>query len=124
MNLLRLMYIANVLVAGWIGISSLFLPKTAVSTVFTNAYPYSDYIRLIGALWLSIAVLSVLGIWKPITFSPVLVLQLIYKSMWLLVVALPAILKHESYPKAMAAFFLVWVLLLPFIIPWKALFSH
>ena len=123
MTLLRLIYIANILVAGWISITSLFYPKLAVSSVFTNAYPNSEYIRLVGALWLSIAVLSAFGLWKPMTFAPVLVMQLIYKGMWLLVVALPAINKGQSYPKGMAAFFLIWVIALPFVIPWKTLFS-
>lgn len=123
MTFLRLIYIANILVAGWISITALFYPKLAVNSVFTNAYPNSEYIRLVGALWLSIAALSVLGLWKPLTFSPVLIMQLIYKSMWLLVVALPAISKGQSYPRAMAVFFLVWVIILPFAIPWKTLFS-
>ena len=123
MTFLRLIYIANILVAGWISITALFYPKLAVNSVFTNAYPNSEYIRLVGALWLSIAAHSVLDLWKPLTFSPVLIMQLIYKSMWLLVVALPAISKGQSYPRAMAVFFLVWVIILPFAIPWKTLFS-
>lgn len=55
------MYIANILVAGRISISSLFFPKVAAATVFQNAYPTTELIRLVGALWLAIAVLSVLG---------------------------------------------------------------
>ena len=123
MTTLRIIYIANILVAGWISVSSLFFPKIAASTVFQSAYPATETIRLVGALWLSIAVLSVLGLWKPVTFSPVLLIQLIYKGGWLLVVAVPAMSKSEPYPKAMAAFFMVWVLVLPFAIPWKSLFG-
>lgn len=117
---LKLIYIANILVAGWIGISALFFPKTAISSVFTNAYAPSELVRLVGCLWLSIAILSVLGLWKPLVFSPVLLIQLIYKGAWLLVVALPAILSNAPFPKGMASFFLFWVLILPFVIPWKS----
>ena len=123
MNALRIIYVANILVAGWISISSLFYPRIAATTVFQDAYPTTDTIRLVRALWLTIAVLSILGLWKPYNFAPVLLIQLIYKGSWLLVVALPAILKNAPYPKSMAAFFLIWVLLLPFVIPWQRMFA-
>jgi hypothetical protein len=116
---LKIIYIANIIVAGWISITSIFSPKTAAVTVFQNAYQPTELIRLVGCLWLAIAVLSILGLWRPISFSPVLLVQLIYKGTWLLVVALPAIRKAQHYPKGMAMFFLIWVLVLPFLIPWS-----
>ena len=116
---LKIIYIANIIVAGWISITSIFFPKTATTTVFQNAYQPTEVIRLVGCLWLAIAVLSVLGLWKPISFSPILLVQLIYKGTWLLVVALPAIKNNQNYPSGMALFFLIWVLILPFIIPWN-----
>lgn len=115
---IKLVYIANIIVAGWIGFTSLFFPKVAATTIFSNAYPATETIKLVGCLWLAIAVLSALGLWRPMAFSPVLLLQFIYKSCWLLVVALPAIKNNQPYPSGMAAFFLVWVLALPFVIPW------
>jgi hypothetical protein len=118
MTALKLVYIANIIVAGWIGITSLFFPKISSATIFQNAYQTTDIIRLVGCLWLAIAILSVLGLWRPLTFSPVLLLQLIYKGSWLLIVAIPAIKNNQPYPSGMATFFLVWVLVLPFVIPW------
>ena len=116
---LKIIYIANIIVAGWISISSLFYPKIAATTVFQNAYQPTEVIRLVGCLWLAIAVLSVLGLWKPISFSPILLVQLIYKGMWLLVVVLPALKNNQPFPTGMAVFFVVWVVVLPFIIPWN-----
>lgn len=118
MTALQLVYAANIIVAGHIGITSLFFPKLSAATIFQNAYPGTDIIRLVGCLWLAIAVLSLFGLWRPLVFSPVLLLQLIYKGSWLLVVAIPAIKSNQSYPSGMAAFFLVWVMVLPFVIPW------
>lgn len=118
MTAIKLVYLANILVAGYIGITSLFFPKLSSATIFQNSYHTTEIIRLVGCLWLAIAVLSFLGLWRPITFSPVLLLQLIYKGSWLLVVAIPAIKNNQTYPSGMAAFFLVWVLVLPFVIPW------
>jgi hypothetical protein len=117
-------YVANILVAGWISISSLFFPRTAQATVFSNDLAYSEAIRLVGALWGAIFVLSVLGLFYPRQMSLILLFQLIYKSTWLLVVALPARLNHQPYPKSMAVFFMVWVLVLPFVIPWATLFNR
>ena len=119
---IKLIYLANVLVAGWISITSLFYPKLAQQTVFTNAFAYSEAIRLVGALWGAIFILSLLGLFFPQKMSLVLFFQLIYKSSWLLFAALPAIINKAPYPKSMALFFLVWVLVLPFAIPWKQLF--
>jgi len=76
---IKLMYIANIIVAGWISITSLFFPKTAVQTVFTNAFQYSEAIRLVGALWFAIFVLSIIGLFYPKQMSLVFVFQLIYK---------------------------------------------
>jgi hypothetical protein len=116
---IKLVYVANIIVAGWISITSVFAPQKSATTVFQNAYQPTEVIRLVGCLWLAIALLSVLGLWKPISFSPILLVQLIYKGTWLLVVALPAIRNNQPYPSGMATFFLIWVLILPFIIPWS-----
>lgn len=116
---LKIIYVLNIIVAGQIAMSALLNPKNAALTTFGNAYESSEVIRLVGCFWLSIAVLSLLGLWKPITFSPVLLIQLIYKGTWLLVVALPAYRNSIPFPKTMTLFFVAWVLILPFLIPWK-----
>ncbi|MEL7001203.1 MAG: hypothetical protein AAFN93_00565 [Bacteroidota bacterium] len=121
---LRIVYIANILVAGWISITSLFYPKTAQVTVFSNSFDYSESIRLVGALWGAIFILSVLGIFFPKQMSLVLLFQLIYKSSWLLFAVVPAIMRQEPYPKGMAMFFIIWVVILPFVIPWKDIFTR
>lgn len=116
---LRIIYMLNIIVAGQIAFSAMSNPRNAALTIFGNAYPPSEIIRLVGCLWLGITVLSIFGLWKPITFSPVLLLQLVYKGVWLLIVAIPAIRTGVDYPRTMAFFFVVWVAVLPFFIPWK-----
>lgn len=124
MTLLRVIYVANIIVAGWISISCLFYPQLAQKTVFENTIAYSEVIRLVGALWGAIFILSILGLFLPVQMSLVLLFQLIYKSSWLIFVALPAINTNNPYPKGMASFFVIWVLVLPFVIPWKTLLNH
>ena len=120
---LRLVYLANVVVAGQIGISALFTPGRAAQTVFQGAVAESEGLRVVGALWLAIAVLSACGLLAPKPFSAVLALQLVYKGSWLLVAALPAIRSGAPYPTGMAGFFAAWVLVLPWVIPWRWLFA-
>jgi hypothetical protein len=79
MMALKIMYLAIVLVAGWISFSCLFSPKTAQQTVFTDAFAYSESFRLVGALWFAVFALSLLGLFYPRQMALVLVFQLIYK---------------------------------------------
>lgn len=123
MILMKVMYVANVFLAGWISISSLFSPHKAQISVFEGNFEYSESIRLVGALWLGITVLSILGLLFPEKMSVVFLFQLIYKGSWLIFAALPAIVNSQPYPKGMAVCFLVWVVVLPFVIPWKYLFT-
>ena len=120
---MKVIYWANIIVAGWISITSLFFPKTAQVTVFSGDFAYSEAIRLVGALWGAIFVLSILGLFFPEKMSLVLLFQLIYKASWLLFAALPAMAQHQPYPKGMAVFFLIWVVVLPFVMPWRYLFG-
>ena len=92
-------------------------------TVFEGNFVYSEAIRLIGALWFAIFLLSILGLFYPEKMSLVLLFQLIYKSSWLLFAALPAFQNQQPYPKGMAITFIVWVVVLPFVIPWKTIFG-
>ncbi len=121
--LIKIIYVANIIVAGWISISSLFFPKLAQATVFEGKLEYSESIRLVGALWLAIAVISFLGLFYPEKMRLIFFFQFIYKLSWLLFVALPAIVNSNPYPKSMAIFFVIWVIVLPFVIPWKTLFT-
>lgn len=120
---LRVVYVANVIVAGQIGLAALFRPTRAAATVFQHAVAPSEGLRVVGALWLAIAICSAAGLIAPRSFSAVLVLQLVYKGGWLLAVGLPALRAGEPYPQGMFWFFVVWVAVLPWVVPWRDLFG-
>lgn len=120
--MIYLVYLANIIVAGWISIACLFFPKAAQNTVFSGAFAYSEAFRLVGALWGAIFIISFLGLLYPQQMRFIFFYQFIYKSAWLLFAALPAMIHHQPYPKGMAVFFVIWVIILPFVIPWKSLF--
>ena len=117
---MRVVYLANVFVAGSIGVTCLFTDRGA-ATVFEGAVAQPDGLKVVGALWLAIAACSAFGLLRPEAFAAVLVLQLVYKSSWLLVVGPPAWRASLPYPRSMAGFFVVWVAVLPWVIPWRRL---
>lgn len=81
---------------------------------------------LVGALWTAILVLSALGLREPLRYSPVLLLQLIYKSLWLLVYVLPLAVrgKWRLIPWGIAGSFLAIVLVWPWLMPWSYLLGR
>ena len=122
----RLVFGANVLVAGIVGAMTLFWPSAAKALVFGNTVDPSAALRIVGSFWLAIALLSAFGVFHPRPLLAVLVVQLLYKGLWLLVVALPAVVARDTsaLPAGVAAFFLVWVSVLPFVIPWRLLLGQ
>jgi hypothetical protein len=120
---MRAVFAANVVVAGVVGGLSLFAPHIASRTVFSGTAEASVPMRIVGAFWLAIALLSIAGFLRPLPFVGVLVVQLAYKATWLAVVATPSLLAGSagSLPGGVVLFFLAWVLVLPFVIPWSHL---
>ena len=116
MLLAKLMFLANVLLAGWISFNCMFAPLKAKTVVFEDAFQYSESIRLVGCLWFGIFLLSFFGLFFTEKMNLVFLFQFIYKSSWLLLVALPAIRSANDFPKGMATCFLIWVIILPFVI--------
>ena len=111
-TLLPIIYFANIIVAGWISINSIFFPKIASKYVFGNAYSTSELMRLIGCLWFSIFLLSCMAFWYSnwYYFIPVLMVQLIYKSLFILIVIVKSLQeKNYKYPSQMVWIFIVWI---------------
>ncbi len=120
-------YGANILIAGIAGGIACVSPKWAAATLFNHQWRANGAHRLVGAFWLSIALLSVLGLFDPYTYSPVLLIQFIYKSLWLLACFSSLFFGSGSkreIPPVMTAVFLLWVLVLPLVIPWDFLFQE
>jgi len=122
---MQIIFLANVLVAGTVGFLSLCLPELAARTIFQSTAVSSPAMTITGAFWSSIAVLSAMGFFFPAQFSAVLLVQLLYKGLWLALVALPAVLRGEArlLPGGITFFFLVWVVVIPLVYPWQLLFG-
>lgn len=122
--LLLLVYAANVLGAGSLGIASLCAPHFAQRVVFQGAVEPSESIRLLGALWCAVALLSACGLAEPLRMSPVLVLQVVYKTLWLSTVVLPRAVRGEAVPTLLAGSFALLVAVWSYAIPWGWLLAR
>ena len=105
--------------AGVMGVGMIAVPDTIVSTL---GWPAQDPITLgiLGSLYIASGLLSVLGLRSPLRFSPVLLLQLFYKVLWLITVALPLALTGQipCYATCLAAIFATYVVGDLIAIPW------
>jgi len=85
---LKGMYIYTIVGAGGFGFGIIFIPNV-MRTIF--GMPIQDPIVLgvTGSVYLSFALLSILGLRSPLKFTPILLLQLSYKVVWFIGVILP-----------------------------------
>ncbi|EFC35780.1 predicted protein [Naegleria gruberi] len=122
----KFMYLANIMVAGYVACFALFFPQQAQSELFYGNSLTDDgstiAVMIVGCHWMAIVIISMLGLFFPLQCSIVFVHQLIYKSLYLLLVALPAMWMKREVPQPMTTLFAIWVLLLPLVIPWHYLF--
>ncbi len=85
---LKFMYIYTIITAGGAGLGIILAPSIMISLF---RMPPQDPIMLGigGSVFLAIALLSILGLRSPLKFSPLLLLELGYKSIWFVGVILP-----------------------------------
>lgn len=122
MQMIHIAYLANIVILGPIGISTVFRLFPTDSGRFEES---AGWRILVGALWVGILALSILGLFYPLRYSPVLLLQIIYKSVWLIVYVAPRLLRGESksIPLGITGTFVAIVIVWPFIMPWSYLFG-
>lgn len=87
-TLLRAAYGANILIL--LPVVATMARPDGTATIFGPAVPESPGLRLlVAALWTGIMVASALGLFAPRAFAGVLVLQVVYKALWLGLFILP-----------------------------------
>ncbi len=91
---LKFMYIYTIVGAGGFGLGIVVVPD-AMRSVF--GWPSQDPIVLgvAGSVYVAAAILAVFGLQSPLKFVPVLLLQLLYKSIWFIGVVLPLLVAGQ-----------------------------
>ena len=82
------MYIYTIVVAGLFGLGMIVIPETIKST-FTWPVEEPVAFGIIGSVYMAFGLLSILGLRSPLKFTPILFLQLCYKTIWFIGVVLP-----------------------------------
>ena len=88
---LRFMYIYTIVGAGGFGLGIIVVPEV-VKTAFGWPVEEPVVLGIVGSVYLAFGILSILGLRSPLRFVPVLLLQLCYKSIWLIGVILPMLI--------------------------------
>lgn len=94
---LKGMYIYTIVGAGGFGLGIITMPDVMRSMF---GWPGQDPIVLgvTGSVYLSFALLSVLGLRSPLKFAPILLLQLSYKVIWFIGIILPILVTAKFPP--------------------------
>lgn len=116
MYLLRGMYF---LIA--FGLGSSVIPQI----VTTSGNPVDPH-TVINSILIGFSIMALLGIRYPLKMLPILLLELLWKSIWLMVFALPMYLNYELDQYAREVVFAcgVGVVLTPLVIPWRYVINH
>lgn len=116
---MRFMYGLNVLAAGVPGLLILFGPESFLSSVGQDRL----YFGALGSVWLAIGALSVLGLRRPLRFSAIFAVQVLYKSVWFATVFLPLAAAGELRSDALplAFFFALAIVVCLVAMPYRYL---
>jgi hypothetical protein len=122
---LKAMYIYTLVGAGSFGVVALFFPGVA-RTLFR--FPAGDpaVLGLYGSFSLAAGLLAIPALRAPLKFVPLLFLQLVYKPIWLFVVAVPLFLKGQFplYIVILSGVYLTYIVGNLVAIPFPYLFSR
>jgi hypothetical protein len=91
---LKGMYMYTIVGAGGFGLGIIFLPEV-IKSMFR--WPVNEPVAfgVIGSVYAAFGLLSLLGLRSPLKFTPVLLLQLCYKSIWFIGVLLPLLINSH-----------------------------
>ena len=121
---LKGMYIYTIVGAGGFGLGIITMPDVMRSMF---GWPGQDPIVLgvTGSVYLSFALLSILGLRSPLKFAPVLLLQLSYKLVWFIGVILPIVMtaKFPSYAILYVVIFATYIIGDLIAIPFSYVFA-
>lgn len=118
-RLLWLPYLANIIILVPVCWSMIWGGGTA--TIFEGKVAESEGLRLlVASLWTAILLGSIAGLLWPAFFAPLLLVQIVYKSLWLILFIGPLWMRGEPYPVGISTVFVLIILTYPAIF-WAAM---
>jgi hypothetical protein len=93
--------------------------------VIHHEKPWELMEGVVACMLAAFSALSLLGLRYPLQMLPLLLWELVWKSIWLIVVALPlwsaGQMDEATWATASAC---LLVVIIPFVIPWRYVFAH
>jgi hypothetical protein len=85
---LKGMYVYTIVVAGFLGVGIIVLPEMIKAKL---PWPVEEptAFGIVGSIYVACGLLAILGLRSPLKFVPLLLMQLFYKAVWFIGVALP-----------------------------------
>jgi len=121
---LKGMYIYTIVGAGGFGLGIIVIPSV-MRSIFV--WPSQDPIvfGVTGSVYLSFALLSILGLRSPLKFAPILLLQLTYKVVWFIGVIIPILFagKFPTYAILLVVIFATYIIGDLIAIPFSYVFA-
>ena len=121
---LKAMYIYTLFGAGGFGLGMLFFPGTIQSVL---RFPPQDpvVLGLYGSVLLASGLMAIPALRSPLKFAPLLLIQLVYKPIWLAAMVIPLFLRGQFpfYVVFISAVFLTYIIGDLIAIPFGYLFS-
>ena len=91
-------------------------------TIISHPGPWDPVKGVAYSFWAALSALSILGLRYPLKMVPLLLLQFLYKSIWILAIALPmwSTFRSEELTRVMGLGALVDIA----VIPWPYVLAH
>ncbi|MEW6998102.1 hypothetical protein AADZ86_10390 [Colwelliaceae bacterium BS250] len=107
---LRIIFAAMVIVLG----------SKQLNYILEGASEWGNWRGLGHAMLFTLAVLAIGGVFRPLAFLPIMIYEIAWKTVWLVVVALPPWLAGEQIPGIVSVKgSIIGICLLIILIPWK-----
>lgn len=91
------MYIYTIVTSGFLGLGIIFIPEV-IKTRLPWPVEEPTAFGVVGSLYVALGLLAILGLRSPLKFIPVLLIELIYKSVWIIGVCIP-LLVNSQFPR-------------------------
>jgi hypothetical protein len=117
---LRILYGINFVGAGVPGLVMISAPTWAANNMFPGEQDPAMF-GVTGAIWAAIGLLSLAGLRYPRPLAAIFPLQVLYKSLWILTIALPMLMRGERAVLPMLIFFAIVVVVWLVTVPWTVL---
>ncbi len=118
---MRLMFAANVVGAGIPGLLVTFFPGFARQYLFDGVAQDGLVFGVTGSVWLAVGLISILGLRNPVPFTGVFLVQIVYKTVWITLIGLPAMASGDERAAFFAWFFALVTVGFAFAVPWSLL---